>query len=188
VDVSKPVIVVTREKGQRELVDVTVEVLEGEQYRLKEIAFSSTAAFSPAELRKIFPISDGDIFDREKIGFGLEDLRGLYCTKGYVNFSAVPETAIDDNELKVSLKIDLDDGGAFQVGNLIARGVESQPGAREKLLKAWRSYEGKVYDCGVLDRFLRDLHARAAVKPQDIFEVSPDSQKHVVNVCVTLMK
>ena len=131
VEVAEPTITAEKKDGERELIDVSVGVTEGEGYRLKDIGFSSTDVLPADELRRAFPTADGDIFDREKIAFGLDNLRRLYCTKGYVNFSAVPDAQIDDKERRISLRIDLDEGPVFRVGRLTVRGEESQGSARE---------------------------------------------------------
>jgi outer membrane protein assembly factor BamA len=144
--------------------------------------------FSRNELRAAFPIKDGDVFDREKIALGLENLRKIYSTRGHMFFVAVPETDIDKAARTISLRIDLDEGPIFYAGTLTVRGEESQPGAREKLLKIWRAYEGQVYDLQTLNRFLRDLHARPAVRPEQVFEVSFDETQHLANVYIYLSR
>lgn len=186
--VEDPRIVVVAKSGLREIVDINIDVTAVDQYRLKDLRFTTGTVFSATELRAAFPIADSDIFDREKIALGLENLRQLYGRKGYVNFSAVPQTSVDGETHTISLVVDLDEGSEFQLGKLIIRGEESEPGAREKLLKTWESYEGRIYDFTLLNRFLRDLHARPGVKPEQIFEVSEDLQARVVNVYITLVK
>lgn len=179
--------VITREQD-REIVDVTVAVEEGQIYMLGSMKFSDATVFTPEELRRQFRIADGDIFDREKIAEGLEGLRHLYATKGYVNFSAVPQQEIDETAHTVSLLIDLDSGAAFRLGRLTVQGEESEPGAREKLLNAWKRYEGRTYDYRLLSAFLRDMHARPSVKPEQVFAISQDLQARIINVQITLIK
>lgn len=186
--VADPVITVEKKEGERDVIDVSLAVTSGEKYRLKEIGFTPTTVFSPAELRSAFPISDGETFDREKIAIGLESLRQLYGRKGYVNFSAVPQTTVDEEAHVVGILIDLDEGAVFNLGKLTVLGEESEPGAREKLLKTWESYEGRVYDFTLLYRFLADIHARPGVTPDQIFKLSEDPQARLMNVSITLVK
>ena len=141
-----------------------------------------------AELRSQFRIADGDILNRQKIADGLEQLRLLYGRNGYVNFSAVPETEIDETAHTVSLLIDLDVGTVFHLGKLTVEGEESEPGARGKLLSTWKNYEGKIYDPNLLNEFLRDLNARRSVRPEQVFEISQDTQASIINVQITLVK
>ena len=65
------------------------------------------------------PIQDGDVATREKIAKGLEDLRFAYGEKGYLNFTCIPDTILDDETNALELNIDLDEGGQFTFADLI---------------------------------------------------------------------
>jgi outer membrane protein assembly factor BamA len=186
--VDDPIFRVVSRDLHREIVDITVGIEEGQIYRLANIRFSNTAVFPPVELRGQFRIADGDILNRQKIVDGLEQLRRLYGRKGYVNFSAVPEQEIDETAHTVSLLIDLDGGTLFHLGKLTVRGEESEPGARDKLLRTWKNYEGKLYDPNLLTDFLRDLKVRRSVRPEQVFEISQDAPAGVISVQITLVK
>jgi outer membrane protein insertion porin family len=108
--VHDPVFTVVNKEAHPEVVDVNVNVDEGQIYRLKDITFGSTGVFTPPELRSQFPIADGDVFDRTKISQGLEGIRDLYVTKGYAKFTAVPETQVDESQHTVALVVQLDSG------------------------------------------------------------------------------
>ena len=63
-----------------ERIAVTVYVDEGQQYRFEEIRFQNNRAIGNVDaLRKLFPFEDGDIFSREKIVKGLDNLRFSNC-------------------------------------------------------------------------------------------------------------
>jgi outer membrane protein assembly factor BamA len=134
------------------VIDGDVGVEEGEQYRLKTIRFVGRPAFPESALRAQFPISEGSVFNRSKIGSGLENLRQLYGAKRYVNLSAVAETMVAVASHQISLSIDLDEGMNFRCGKLLVQGGESRPGAREKVLSTWKTYEGAgVYPRAVVE-------------------------------------
>ena len=78
---------------------LSFQVEEGLQYTLGEITFKNNKVISDvAALRGLFPINDGDIFSREKIAKGLENLRKAYGDRGYINFTSVPDTKFDDEK------------------------------------------------------------------------------------------
>jgi outer membrane protein insertion porin family len=108
--VHDPSFTVVNNATDPEIVDISVKVDEGDIYRLKDISFSKDAVFSPPELRTLFPIADGEIMNPDKIRQGLDGLRHLYLAKGYVNFSAVPETRIHEPEHTIAVVIGLDPG------------------------------------------------------------------------------
>jgi outer membrane protein insertion porin family len=185
---SDPKVIVLTESPTQQVVDVTISVDEGPQYRLSNIQFKGATAFPSDDLRAQFPIVSGEIFNVAKIKDGLDGMRRLYCTKGFVNFTPIPDVSIDDATKVISLMIDLDEGPIFQTGKLTIQGVGSVPGAKDKLLDAWIAYEGKPYDCHLLDRFLQEIHASPAVKPSEVFKVSVDNNSRTVNVEMTLAK
>lgn len=183
-----PGFIVLSESPTQQVVDLTIRVDEGQQYRLSDIQFKGATAFPPDDLRALFPISTGEIFKTSKVKKGLDGMRRLYCTKGYVNFTPVPDTRIEDEKGMISLTIDLDEGPSFRTGKLTIQGRGLVPGAEDKLLQAWKAYEGTTYNCDVLGRFLRDIHASPAVKAEDVFRLSVDNNSRVVNVEITLAK
>jgi len=154
--VAPPTVTVVSSGSPGETVDVAVAVNPGGQYRLKEISFSGNRAFTASELRQIFPTKDGEIFDTEKIRRGLELLRKLYVSQGYVSATPVPETDADDVAHTVALRVDVDEGAVFRLGSLVLDGVEPVPGAGAKLLQSWKTYQGRVYSEKILDSFMQE--------------------------------
>ncbi len=127
------------------VVDITVPVQEGDRYRLGTITFSGGKAITNTKLlRAQFPIKDGDIFNRELIGKGLDNLRKAYGELGYINFSAVPQTDEDDQKKVVSLKVDLDEGKQFYVRRIEFEGNTT---TRDKVIRRELALEeGNVYN------------------------------------------
>jgi hypothetical protein len=146
--VSDPNINYMGKVGGEKAVAVTAGVEDGEQYRLATISFASDGGteFNAQQLRGVFAIGDGDIFNAEKIRRGLDDLRRLYASHGYINFTPVPNTEADDEAATVALKIDMDEGKQFHLGGLVLDGEEPHAGDGAKLLAAWKPMEGGVYD------------------------------------------
>ena len=62
---------------------------EGDRYTLGGITFKNNKAVQNIRaLRAIFPIKDGEVFSKEKIAKGLENLRKAYGQLGYINFTS----------------------------------------------------------------------------------------------------
>ena len=179
---------IIRNGTEAQALDVSVAVQEGEQYRLKDITFGNEKAFPEAKLRRQFPLESGDIFDTEKIRLGLDGLRKLYGTRGYIDVTPVPDTRIDNATKSILLHIDVDEGLTFHFGKLIVTGEESVPGARDRLLAAWKPYEGSVYDGIIPPGFLRRIGFARGADPMQVFEFSVDHQNAVVNILVTLAR
>jgi outer membrane protein assembly factor BamA len=133
---------------------VTAHVQEGPQYHLGEIDFSSVKGFAPEELRKLFPLEPGDLFDTRRFRHGLDNLRQLYATKGYLNFTAVPETKADPANGTISVRIDIDEGPVFRLGPLLLVGMDQPRGFAKKLQDQWRPHVGEVYNSSFVDGFI----------------------------------
>jgi len=125
---------------------------EGRQYRTGEIHWLGTKAFSESELLNLTPIRCGEIFKREKIAQALETARKLYAAHGYVNFTSIPNTIIDEDKAVINLNIEVDEGGEFRFGNLNIAGLDED---RTKLLQeAWdKELRGTLYSPDRLRNF-----------------------------------
>ncbi len=137
---------------------IVARVQEGPLYRLNQLEFQRAHAFPLSQLRQLFSLNSGEPFDTRKVHDGLEALRRLYTTSGYINFTAVPETSVDPASHTILLSIDLNEGACFRFGPLLLAGTEPSPGAGKKLLADWQSYLGRPYDPAQLERFI-DEHA-----------------------------
>ena|SRR5271166_246218 len=181
-EVGRPSVTVVGGTPQKEVVDISLAVSEGEQYRLKDISFTREKAFSAEELRAEFHIVDGDIFNTEEIRQGLDALRKLYQSKGYVNFTPVPNTQADDAAHTISLVVEADEGAQFRIGRLILDGPEPKPGAGAKLLENWKMYEGQLYDYRIPEKFLEE---NAALLPAGLtleknLAIRQDPSSHIL--------
>ena len=130
-------------RGKR--IDILMPIEEGARYRLGTITFTGNKAVTNVRaLRGTFNIRDGDWFDAQMIGKGLENLKKAYGQLGYINFGAVPKPIFDDQKKTVSLQIDIDEGKPFYVGRIEIQGntiTRDRVIRRELMLE-----EGQVYN------------------------------------------
>ena len=124
---------------------LTIEIREGEQYRLEGITFRGNKAINDASiLRDLFPLKDGEIFSRNKFAQGLENLLKAYKVLGYATATSVPTPDFNEGQRTVAFEIDMDEGPRFVVSaiNLIAEDENIVEKARQDLpLKAWRGVQ-----------------------------------------------
>ena len=132
------------------------EVSDGLQYKLAEITFVENHAFSAEELRQQFPLRRGDVFSRGKIAGGLMSLRKLYGSKGFLDWTALPDTKFASNGT-ANLNISIEEGPQYHMGKLEILGDEE---VSARLRAEWKLAEGAVYDHTYIDQYLdanRDL-------------------------------
>jgi outer membrane protein insertion porin family len=155
--------------GQGKSVDITMPIEEGERYHLGLITFKNNKAIqNVAALRSLFPMKDGEIFSREKVAKGLENLRKAYGTDGYINFTAVPDTKFDDEKKIVNLIIDVDEGKQFYVRRIEFQGnttTRDKVIRREIALEEGQIYNSRFWELSLLR--LNQLGYFDQLKPDD---------------------
>lgn len=132
---------------------LAVHVEEGPQYRLRKITFRGNRSILNAQaLRNLFPLQDGYLFNRTAIRQGLDNLRKAYRSFGFINFTSIPNSEIDEASRTISLAIDMDEGRQFFISGIKIVGLDEQ--ASENALKDLALKPGEVYNEKLADLFL----------------------------------
>ena len=156
-------------KGPGKAVDITIPIDEGDQYRLGSITFNGNKEVSNVKaLRGLFPMKDGDIFSREKVAKGLDNLRDAYRTLGHINFTSIPNTTFDEDKKLVNLSIDIDEGKKFSVRRIEFSGnttTRDKVIRREVALEEGQTYDERLWKLSLLR--LNQLGYFEALKPDD---------------------
>ena len=155
--------------GAGKSVDITIPIEEGELYRLGTITFKGGKAVTNMKaLRGLFNIQDGDIFNREKISKGIEALRKAYGELGYINFTSLPDTKVDEQKKTINLEIDLDEGKQFYVRRIEFEGnttTRDKVIRREVVLEEGQAYNSRLWELSLLR--LNQLGYFEQLKPDD---------------------
>ena len=171
-------------RGGGKVVDILVPIQEGDRYRLGTIAFKGGKAITNSRvLRAQFPIKDGDIFNRESIAKGLENLRKQYGVLGFINFSAVPDTTIDDEKKIVSLNVDLDEGKQFYVRRIEFQGnttTRDKVIRRELALEEGQIYNSQLWEFSLLR--LNQLNYFEPLKVEQDSDVKQNAQDGTIDL------
>lgn len=151
-------------------VAITATIQAGKQYQLDEIRFADLpsgvattsaaavtqgAAFSAAELRGLFLIQHGDIFNTHKIQEGLEELRRAYAARGFINVVVVPGTQPDETTNRVQVTLEIDEGKQFRIGHIKLLGLD--PLVARPLLEGSGLVSHNIFDPTRLDAFYRAI-------------------------------
>jgi hypothetical protein len=134
---------------------VVVHVDEGPQYRLRNIRFTGDDTISEAELRRAVPLRDGELFRVPAIREGIESLTKLYGSRGFIDFTAVPDTQVDDdpgNTPWISLLFYLNREKQYRIGDIKILGPNRKLESRlNSIVKS-----GEVFNSQAVDRFFKD--------------------------------
>lgn len=145
---------------------VIVHLDEVLQYHLGVLTFSDSNPFPRAdlnpfsltELRELIPLREGEIFDVSKIRAGIGALTKKYDAMGFIDFTAVPETQIDDNLQRISLNLSLDKQKQYRVRDFSVVGLDPSLEARlrSKLLTT------DFFDPTAIDEFVKQNRSSLA--------------------------
>ena len=165
---------------------VTAHVEEGLQYHLRNIRFRGVTdsrigddlTFPEATLRAAIPIRDGEIFNVALIRNGIEALTKLYNSRGYIDFTAVPDTEVDDDlQPRISLVFALDPEQQFRVGKVEIMALDSKLEARLREIVR----PGEIFNPEAMGHFFKE---NKSVLPS---RLSPENIRVLRNVKVGIV-
>ena len=172
------------QKGHGKVVDITMPIEEGDRFRLAAVKFTGNKAVTNIDaLRKTIPMKDGDIFNVEMIRKGIKNLRDAYGGLGYINFTPVPNTEIDDQNKTITVTFDLDEGKQFYVRRIEFKGnttTRDKVIRRELALEEGQVYNSKLWELSLLR--LNQLGYFEPLKPEQDSEVHQDNQAATVDI------
>jgi hypothetical protein len=176
-----------QESGDR--IQLTEDIRAGIRYRLREINFENATVFTPDQLRKVIPLNPGDVASGSGIINGLEGMRELYASKGYINAVMIPIPSFDSRQGLVDFTFDVDEGTPSQFGELLLNGVEPYPGAAKQLIASWQPLRGQLFNPSVLDKWLQtNKTGFASSKDRNLAykERNISSSSHLVDITLKL--
>ena len=117
---------------ERNRVNLTFTVTEGEPARIKEIRIVGNNAFSESTLKGLFDLDTGgmlswytksDRYSRAKLNADLEALRSYYLSRGYLEFRIdSTQVAISPNKQDISITVNVTEGERYVVSGVKLEG------------------------------------------------------------------
>lgn len=151
------------------VVDVVFPVTPGRQYTLKSLDWSGNHEFPTDTLDKLVHAPLGHPANTVRLGDDLKAVQLLYGSRGFVKASIRPAAQMDDAAGTVTIRLQVDEGPAFHMGELEYRGLDNSLTA--KLRALWKLRPGDVYNASYLDDY---LPAAQKLLPSNFdWEVSP---------------
>lgn len=137
---------------------VTVFVNEGQQKRLKAIEFRYVGdrpgkrVFDSDDLRKLFPLSDGEIYNRDKFYAGLDAVARAYNERGFIGLTSNVEMQFDQTNQTVTIFVELNEGQPYRWGNIQVIGLDPKI---ETILRS-KLKAGSLVNPKLIEDFYRD--------------------------------
>lgn len=117
---------------ERNRVNVTFSVTEGDIARIKDIRIVGNQAFSEPTLRKLFDLDTGgwlswytksDRYSRVKLNADIETLRSYYLSRGYLDFRVdSTQVAISPDKQEITITLNVFEGEKFVVSGVRLEG------------------------------------------------------------------
>ncbi|MBN9339565.1 MAG: outer membrane protein assembly factor BamA, partial [Comamonadaceae bacterium] len=125
-------VVTTVTPVERNRVNLTFTVSEGEPARIKEIHITGNKAFSESTLKGLFDLDTGgwlswytksDRYARAKLNADLETLRSYYLQRGYLEFRVdSTQVAISPDKQDIAITVNVTEGERFVVSGVKLEG------------------------------------------------------------------
>ncbi len=177
-EISSEAVEKTEDPGQY---NILVSVRKtGPQYRVDEIRFANATYFPTQQLRDLFLIQRGEIFSRSKIAKGLDALRRLYGSQGYINYTGVPETDFEDETRIANLTVNVDEGKQFRLRHVDVVGLD--PETKARVLDEFALKAGDVYTSEAWERVSRKFPDLVQNPNPDALDKRLDEENALVDV------
>jgi outer membrane protein insertion porin family len=118
-------VVTTVTPQERNRVNVTFTITEGDPAKIREIRIAGNKAFSERTLKGLFELNDGswlnfylkgDRYSRAKLNADLETLRAYYQNRGYLEFEVEStQVAISPDKQDIAVTINVKEGQPYTV-------------------------------------------------------------------------
>nr|WP_315490629.1 outer membrane protein assembly factor BamA [uncultured Rhodoferax sp.] len=170
----------------RNRVNLSFAVQEGEPAKINEIRIVGNKAFSESTLRGLFDLDTGgwlswytksDRYARAKLNADLESLRSYYLARGYLEFKVEStQVAISPNKQDISLTINVSEGDQFVVskvnlvGNFLDKDAEFKSLVAIQVGQPYNADQVAVTSKAFTDYFGNFGYAFSRVEPRTVID------------------
>ena len=171
------------EKKNREELDVTIEVFEGEQYVFGGITFEGNHVFSDKELQDRVTLKEGAVYNETKFQQTKMNVQNLYYENGYTANRFGTNTSKDADSRVISYVIKIDEFPRSHIESIIVKGNEK---TKEYVItREIPIDEGDIFSNAKIANGMRNLYNLqyfSAVSP----EVVQGSEDNLVDIVFTV--
>jgi outer membrane protein insertion porin family len=121
-DVSIPESGVTLSYPTPNQILITIQIDEGRQYKVGEVAFEGNEIFDNAALYSILRLLPGDTFSPEKLDEDVQALEDVYGSFGYLDAMARPDRRANVETGNIDLVYRIREGERFDVESIVIEG------------------------------------------------------------------
>jgi outer membrane protein insertion porin family len=143
-------------------------------------------AFNEAQIKLSLGLVPGQVYNEDQLRMGFENLKRIYGTRGYVNFTAEPRFDFDEQQKVVNLTIEIDEDRPFTVNRINFTGntkTRDELLRREILIKEGEIFNSSLWDLSVAR--LNQLGYFDEIKYEDV-RVKPSATEPTLDIFLTV--
>lgn len=147
VTVGEPAIRLTDDKeGMR----ITIQVSEGEQFKVSSIDIAGNKAFSEGEIRKLIKLAPKTVFNKETLRKDIVAITEHYSNNGYALIVVSPDLIPKEETRETKIVYRIDEGDKYRIGKI---NISGNTKTEDKVIRReMRFDEGDVFDASALRR------------------------------------
>jgi len=161
---------------------ITIKIEENEQYQIGDVKVTGAKQFTEEQVRLVLGLVPGQVYNGTAMRKGFENLKKLYGTRGYINFSAVPLQDFDETKKLVNLTINVEEDRQFLVNRIAFSGnttTRDKVIRREVMVDEGNIFNSQLWDMSLLR--LNQLGYFEEIKNEDA-EVKPSPTEPKVDI------
>ena len=161
-------------KRPKRWMDITIPVVEGEQYAVGEITVEGAEVYPADLVRGFFPFEAGEVYDESRVTKGLDSLRELYGARGYVQFTGFPTWHRRPEERVVDVVVNLAEEDQFLVNRIEFRGNST---TKDRVIRRemWLN-EQDIMNMELLKASIQRINQLGYFRPIEQPEIQPSPQ------------
>jgi outer membrane protein insertion porin family len=132
---------------------ITLKVEENDQYKIGDVKVIGVKEFNENVIKAVLGLVPEQVFNESMLRKGFDNLKKLYGSRGYVNFSPVPLQDLDDEKKLVNLTINIDEDQQFSVNRITFTGnttTRDKVIRREVLVEEGQVFNSSLWDLSLL--------------------------------------
>jgi outer membrane protein insertion porin family len=157
-----------------------------QEYRIRDLKVAGSRQFSTPIILLILKLASGQVFNEDQLRKGADDLKKLYGSRGYVNFTLTPVSDFDEQQKIVNLTLNIDEDRQFKVNHINITGntkTRDEVIRREILIREGQVFNSTFWDVSLMR--LNRLGYFDEIKPEDV-QIKPSAIEPTLDIYLTV--
>jgi len=159
----------------REEIDVLIEIDEGDQFYLGDMAIEGDLLIEEEALLKFLRFRSGDVFSRKMLRDDIKRLNDYYANRGYAYVNVSPTTLINQDQKTVDVTFTIEQGVEVHIGRI---NISGNTKTRDKVVRREVTLvEGDLYSVGRIETSRKRVNNLGFFSEVNIDAISTDSDE-----------